>query len=474
MSSADVQTHQKSVQQARLWYGLTCVVLLISILTSPLHTVWFSASLYFIAVMCLMAADLQAFLVTLLIIVRFAVVVVSLVMIESGEYVAEQFRYGFNNGSTALQVPYLILFLLVFHYFTHRFAYRFSGKIDLEGAPLRRFYWILLLGYAAVILAFVATLIVYGTASDVGGDRYVYWSHLPDRVGDVVMGLRFWGLSALAVFLGFYTRYVKRPAVTLLAAYVLTFVLLYLMGEKFAALYNNIFLFLTGFALAAIIANKPVKLRPSVLFFSLIAVLGLYFALDAGYEVLSGGRADTAESITDRITLESHVWFGIVDLGRGVPFVDFHDMWKFNSLDTPSGLDFLSYLVSSPDYVHKRLSDGITFTQGGAPAALAVFGYVGGLLFFGVEAFLYPLVGLLLLSFLKARMIVPAFVSVLGYNLVMQTAIMGYWAAYHSRVAMIWGAVMIAGQLLRATRRPTAGVLESKASKWKGDAFVRR
>ena len=453
MSTDTLSPEARAMHRSRLWHGVTWVVFFVSIVAIPFETVMFSAALYFVAAFALLMANLQAFLVVLLIIVRFAVVVISISTIEMGAYVSEQFRYGFVNGSTALYVPYLILFIFAFHFLTLKFAGRFIDRINLEGAPLRRYFWLLVIGYVGLNAAFLLTIGMYGTAASIGGDRFVYWNHLPDAVRANVMFVRSWVLSSLAVFFGFYARYVRRPPVLLYALYGLTFVELYLMGEKFAALFNNFFLFLTGFALAAIVTRKHIRLRLSMILVAAAVVVGLYFALDAGYQQLSGGRADSVESIRDRIVLEAHVWFGIMDLGQGLPVADFIDMWKLNTPTTPSGLDFLSYLVTTPEYVAKRLSGGIPFTMGGAPAALAVFGAFGGMLFFALEATLYPLVGLLFLSFLRARMLTVALVSLIGYNLIMLTAVMGYWDVYHSRTAYVWLATIIGGQLIIATRK---------------------
>lgn len=453
MSHSDPLSSINSQARTRTCYQIALGIWVLSILVIPLQTVWFSAGLYFAVAAVLLVANLQVFLVTLLIVVRFAVVIISIVSIDLGTYVSEQFRYGFNNGSTATYAPYLILFLLVFHYSAYRFTNRFIGKINLGDSARRRYFWILLIGYAGINAAFGATLVLYGVASDLDGDRFVYWAHLPDQVRSSVMFIRSWGLSSFAVFLGFYTRYVKKPSKLLLIGYSLTFIELFLMGEKFAGLFNNFFLFLTGLAIAGIVTEKPIRLRFTTVLGSLLVTAGLYFALDVGYQQLSGGRADSVDSIFDRIVLEAHVWFGILDLGRGLPFVSFHDMWKPNSLSTPSGLDYLSYLITSPSYVYQRLSGGIPFTMGGAPAALAVFGHFAGMLFFGFEAFLYPLTILAFLSFLRAKMLIPGLVSLIGFNLVMLTAVMGYWDVYHSRVSYIWVAIILGGHFVMITRR---------------------
>jgi hypothetical protein len=177
-----------------------------------------------------------------------------------------------------------------------------------------------------------------------------------------------------------------------------------------------------------------------------LAAVFLIFSIQLGYE---RALSDSVRaSIIERIVLQGHVWYGIFDVSRGDAIVSLPDLFGPNSLDAPKGLDLLSYLISDPAFVYRRLSRGISFTMGGAPGISAAFGLTLGACIFWVFGALNAYLAVRFSKILEPQPLV--FLAAAGAFIVVTTSIqMGRWDSIYSSASLLLYLVIVLGFLYK-------------------------
>ncbi len=357
--------------------------------------------------------------------------VASLTVIESGAYITEQYRFGFNIGASGILALYAACFLTVAHIWISYWADRMSGRVSRRATRVLGLY---VVGTSVGSVLFYGVVFLrYGTAlSDL--TRFAWLASLPNVLIDAHTLIRSYIIPvafALAGILLVVNGWRRSWYVIFLA---LPLVCLFWAGDKFSGFALPLILGCVGVGVGCIYAGVRPRIRLRQ--FGWIGVLGLLLLGIVAFGYIRSGAQNAVSAIADRLALQGHVWFGIFDRLGGAPGVDFFTMVRDNTLSTPSGLDALSYLVSDPNFVHERLGRGVTFTMGGPATALAALGTWGGLIAFSATAFLYVAViyGIVRLGY--SQMYVPVLVLLCLYLVVGAATQMGYWDALYSPVAL--------------------------------------
>lgn len=362
----------------------------------------------------------------------------SLGVVEAGAYISEQERYGFNIGATAPFCLYAMGFLAV----AHGTLFTFARRVAPRGHVPSR---VTLLGTISLIsvvagLAYAVIFLTSGTALTFAS-RFAWVASLPPasaKVSSLMLTFAFPAVSAFAgIYLGVF-GWSHRLLVLIVPA-----ACLFITGDKFTGFLSAFLYLLLGIGLGGYISGRRVRISPRGAVALLFAALLLAAVFVWGYIRL--GADNILEAITTRIALQGHVWFGIFDRFHGAPSIPVAALVHENTKIDPSGLDLLSYYVADPIFVYKRLGQGVTFSMGGPPSALAAFGTWPGLLIYASLGILYSGAVLSALFFLPRRLEVFCLASVALYQSVNLATMMGRWDSLAGPVALSTYVVILAG-----------------------------
>lgn len=456
-------------------YILVFISLVGAVVTLPLQSSIAGLMFAALAAVGLLRANWQALCILIFPVYGFAGALVSNMFIENGAYISEQGRAGQSNGATAVLAVYVIVFLLCAHAAIVVATRRYVGKLGLGSgaAPrMRRLLMLGILGTAAVEFTVVA---IYGTAIDAGVERFEYWASMPDALAAAITNLRALN-SPLAAGMGFYIVYFARRDSLLLASFGCAQVPLYLMGDKLSPFLGAGLYFVLGAALASLARGSSLRVSWRAVVGTLLACLALVLALAGGYR--NAGSSDIERSIESRMVLQGHVWYGShVAVRGGLDPIPAGEMVRPNSLGKPSGLDRLSYLVSSPGFVHDRIRRGVTFTLGGPASPYVVAGPVFGAALYGLLGLIYGVAAGAVLRMLEYRRFVAAFVALTFFLAAASVTVMGNWYSIYNSASLVFYATMVAVLVARSavsrnplrsrmgTEDPVAGTIPVRPSR---------
>lgn len=445
-------------------YGVALGCLLLSLLLLPFELVWLPPLLLIGCTIGLAIAFLPAVLVLAMPVYALGGMVFSNTLIESGSYITEQFRYGHQVGATSMLACWSIAFLVLSHYSIVRVARPFWGCATaswIQRPTIRR---LIIAALLVIACALAAIVILYGGASAVGGDRFNYWRTLPPELNLTIVALRTYLLPAAAALAGFYLANTRSRDFRLILALISPYVALFFMGERTSAFIAGAASVLFGLGLGIISSGRGIQFSVRGLVYTLVLLLAIFATTFIGFDRTS----DLAplEAISQRLVLQGHVWYGIYESDALIGSVSFWDLASPNSMDSPSGLNLLSYLVTSPEYVHTRLTYGLTFTMGGPPAHLAAFGVGIGAVTFIASGLLYALITKLFLMFVQAEMLVSSGIALLSIPIVTNIVLMGFWDDAYSIVTIailcwVLGAILTLIARSAGTSRRTTKLLRS-------------
>jgi len=433
------------------YYALTALCIVGTLASMPFGAYWLSLALTVVGVLALGAVDLRGLLVLAYPIYGLVGATLSVALIEDGAYVLEQFRYGYNIGATPLMAAYTLGFLLVAHVaITARFGRRGPAPVAFPSTTLTRFILI-----AAVVLAvvYLAIFALYGLGLSLA-TRFEWVSTLPPliaRFHGVAVGTVIPMLFALGMFCIFYFRE-RRTVLWSLAILVM---ILIASGDKFSGYLQAITLGLAGLGIAAYARGSRLPFKFSSVFGAVLLSALLGIAMAEGYKRM--GSTDVLSSIRERVALQGHVWFGIASNPTSANPVTVADLLRENTLESPGGLDFISYLVSSPSYVYERIARGVSFTMGGPPGILAAFGPVMGLMVFAALGLAYYASVRVVFYGMSNRLLSVACAGLSLYMIVTSATQMGRWDTLYGLVALATYFLILVGWArvsLSAKRRP--------------------
>lgn len=365
--------------------------------------------------------------------------VASVAVIESGAYVTEQYRYGFNIGASGVFALYALGFIALAHFVISIFSERLSRPRPMFASKTLVFYILATSVGSAVFYG--AVFVVYGPALSYA-TRFAWLNELPDVVVAGHTILRSYlipvAFALAGILLAVHGWRRCWAALTLVAPVVCVFA----AGDKFSGFVLQLMMFLLGVGIGCLASGERLRIRLRYLGWAIVALAIAAVLVALGY--MRSGAENALSAIGDRLALQGHVWFGTFDLFGGLPGMDLLSMVRENTYESPSGLDALSYVVSDPDFVYERLGRGVTFTMGGPATALAAFGAWGGLLVYALTALLYAGVVCWIVRLGSRQLCIPAIALLVLYIVVGAGTQMGYWDALYGPVALAGYAVLLA------------------------------
>lgn len=380
-------------------------------------------ALTILAIMALAVADLRGVLVLSFPIYSLVSTAVALSILESGAYVSEQGRYGSNIGATPLFCLYAIAFLTFTHLALIPIGSSLRGsRLKLNPNSLSMFIVALAVGITVFYLI-VFERYGFGTSYRT---RFDWERQLPFVVRRIHVVTKIYASSVMFFLAGVlwrvygFRRWAVRSVVLLppLLALAAT-------GEKFSMYAFLICIVLVGVGVGGYLCGERQKIRIRSVTLVGTAVIALIAPLSLGYRRM--GTASVTSAVRERVALQGHVWYGILDRFNGAPTLSLGQILGRNTLQSPAGLDLLSYFVADRNFVYNRLSYGVTFTMGGPPSALAVFGSWAGVFAYALTGLLYAAVIWLTVKFLKNGRIILASCAIGLYVVVGTATQMGRW-----------------------------------------------
>lgn len=361
--------------------ALACLVAILGCIPFELSEISFS--LFILGVIALAATDFRLFLMLAFPVYALGGSLLSVILIENGMYVTEQFRYGSQVGASSSLAAYAFGFLLVAHVGLY-FVLGGKRKVVNPGNPnvYRRLIYLLNLSIAFFYFFVFAN---YGFGTD-ERTRFDWLASLPTVVEKLSSFFMAYVVPVSFAVTGFYLRFFGK------SKSVLLFLLVPLAatagtGEKFSAFAGSFLMLLMGLGLAAYLKKERLIFNWRASLISLLAGFWIVMALVSGFRRL--GANNFLDAAIERVVLQGHVWFGIFDHYQGAPTLTALNIFGINTLEQPAGLDYLSYLVSEESFVFARISRGISFTMGGPAGVLGVFGFFFGFVVFTLMGMLY-------------------------------------------------------------------------------------
>ena len=412
----------------------------------PFHAAGLAAAFFVVGILALAVEDLRALLVLAFPLYGLGGALASVVLIEGGAYISEQFRFGFNIGASGGLAAYSLAFIGLAHFgVTAALRSVRAAQLDITGLK-----FVIVTGCLGMAAFFAVVFARYGTAFGYTDLRFGWGRSLPPLVEDLYLSTVFLipTVFGLAGFVWAYTRRLHGWFVVL----ALPVVAQVLTGEKFSGFASSLTMGLTGAGVAWYLRGHRISVRPAALVWAGGVAAALLASVLVGYRNLRSG--DLLASLSNRIVLQGHVWFGIFDQFAGRPSVGVGELVRETTLDRPGGLDYLSLLISNPSYVQERLARGVTFTMGGPPSALAAFGLAGGLVIYGALGLGFVLIARLLATSLGHGRVVAAGAAMLYFMVLVQMTQMGRWDVFYGPAAIACYAVFAAGALWRYFQQP--------------------
>lgn len=427
------------------YYVLTWLALLGILGCIPFEQPMLAFAFFVLGAAGLILVDLRAVFILAYPLYALSGALFSLVVIEQGAYLTEQFRMGFNAGATAPLGAFALSFLTVAHAGIVWSLGRRPWTQALSSAHLVR----------TVVITSVASALFYVAAFAISGiglsypTRFEWVQSLTPQFQVVHRIVRSFVIPSAFGLIGVYLAVESRRSSRLLTA-LLPIVALVLTGEKFSGFLIFMLMAACGFGIGHYLSAKRLVLRPRLVLLSAVAVIALAVSVVQGYERM--GSRDLARTLEQRVALQGHVWFGIFDRYDGDPALAPSAVFGKNSLADPAGLDLLSYLVSNPSFVHDRLDQGITFTMGGPPSVLAAFGLLPGLLVYALMGMAYVLVARVTVACLTRNSPIVAAAGFTSFALVAAATQQGGWDALYGPVG-IAAALVIAIRMVSSASR---------------------
>lgn len=374
------------------------------------------------------------------------------VIIEGGAYIVEQFRYGYMNGSTLVLSFYILLPIFVGVFFLRGLIYQ---KINISERRINKGFSLLILIGLGIIVIYIF-LIAKSRILTLGiGNRFIFWTELGDGVfitlAKYVRAI-VPALSSIFGFLFFYSGFKKQKIIMALIFSVIM-LLFFITGDKASPFISLFFGFILGMSFS--FKNQDIQLHLTfsrlilfLLLFTILIVVVLW-----GYIVQHGVNIENLyEVFTTRLALQGHVWFGIYELildKDSSQALSFGNLIHKDTLDFPSGLSYMSYLISEYGYVTDRISRGISFTMGGAAAAIGFSGLYFGLAVFTLLFSLYSFV----LAYSYKKVIMGQwiiFLICMTYIVSLNSVVlMGNWYSLYNSAAILFYMAYIYDSLKR-------------------------
>jgi hypothetical protein len=388
-------------------------------------------------------------------------------LIESGAYISEQLRYGYQTGSTVRLVFYSVILIGTAQFFYNLLVRRHmskEGAIRFQRIPrtVGIIVNILLLGLVVFLLA---SFLIYGTVFEQRVDRFVYRAQIaPDwliYISGYLYQLVF--LSGLSLNTFRQSRFIR---VSSLVGFLGSLIVVILQGEKFTGL-----LLLTHiFWLPSILTSSWDSVRTGEAWRKLRRYIPLTFLVASASFVLIiyhysnfYGSKNTFEMLSQRLALHGHVWWGTdenVLSGRNSVDAMTQLEREFNPFASPEGrfspelgIGFLMTLVAPWPVVQAYYDMNVRFAMGYPAIALYIFGYAGLILF---QLIAGAILALFLLHFSRAILMgnfIRAFILLRLYFVLVEVFIMGeLYRLYSYKVWIYLAALAVIGLVASQSR----------------------
>lgn len=303
-------------------------------------------------------------------------VIASVFIIEQGFYISEQFIYGFPTGGTARLCFYSIIF----------FSSVKASMLVLKNANnknFKSFYHNKLIDFSFAYLfgiSILSLLIIYGIYNGfplaLSIDRFSYWD------GGAVTQL-FRRLTYMIPMIGFFIFFTGASS-NIYGKLILFFCfpILFLFGDKFSGLLDVILYSLMGFIAHQLLLNSQQIFWSNILKVLILPLIIVALFAIYGYIVWHDtSEFGLFESILSRLfVLQGHVYYGIDNfVSLNTSNYEILDIFRKDSLNNPSGLPELMYVIAPDDFAYGMRENGIRFTMGGFAVILYKTSFFGAI-----------------------------------------------------------------------------------------------
>jgi hypothetical protein len=325
---------------------------------------------------------------------------ISLLLIESGAYVSEQYSFGYNNQSFLYFSIFSFTAVLIF-------IYLFRNKfIAIKYLRNQNYFYSISIIYAIILFYAISTNPEY--------TRFNIFENIPNSVARIL-----WLYSDIYSYVYIYSI-IKEKSIhkklSLLAAYS---TLQYMRGSQFGGYFFAVIYFLISLTLQSqisqvLIASKNYLKKYQLIFGVCLSGIAIYYAFSYKSDQIGG-----VLELFNRATLQGHLFWGTVNIlnssGRSIPQLStiVGNVLSFNSPITSIeyGLGYLMYQVS-PIHSQSLIDSGARYTAGYPAILMLHYGYSAAFILHIISTILYAFLINLMYYILNFKSLIVFIISI--------------------------------------------------------------
>lgn len=284
--------------------------------------------------------------------------ILSVIYIEYGAYIPEEYDYGKHTGATLRLIASMSVFYYGFFLFQNsRGAFPHIVENTKNYYFQKKSLFLTNLCNIGLIFGFV----LYKSLPLLSADRFSYFDNSPAFVKLIFLSHGLIGLLNGLV----YGQTTERKRVI---PFILFIILIVLSGDKFSAIFWAILAFYAGYAIVRFkIVNNSIFIKKVATFFIYIFVV-LLIIVSIGYLLMHSANLDSLFDliISRALSLQGHVWYGVdlIHKNGHLSVYPWGDVFYSTSDAFPKGIDLLMYDVTDQKFAEAMLQQGVTFTMG--------------------------------------------------------------------------------------------------------------
>lgn len=284
--------------------------------------------------------------------------ILSVIYIEFGAYIPEEYDYGKHTGAALRLIAAMSVFYCGFFLFqSSRNAFPRIFKNTKSYYFQKKSLLLTNLCNIGLIFGFV----LYKGIPLLSADRFSYFDNSPAFIKLIFLSHGLIGLLNGLV----YGQGAERKRVI---PFILFIILIVLSGDKFSAIFWAILAFYAGYAIIKFkIVNNSFFIKKVASFFLYIFIV-LLIIVSIGFLLMHSANLDSLFDliISRALSLQGHVWYGVdlINKSSHLPVYPWGDIFSNTSDSFPKGIDLLMYDVTDQKFAEAMLQQGVTFTMG--------------------------------------------------------------------------------------------------------------